>query len=99
MNVNLAQWYQGPLVADLAIGFIVLETIVLWALYRFLGWGLAPQRYVLTVLSGLSLMLALRCALTPDGWPGVALFLITAGLAHGADLRQRFGKQPGIDGA
>jgi hypothetical protein len=37
----------------------------------------------------LSLMLALRCALTPGFWPGMALFLITAGLAHGADLRAR----------
>jgi len=96
--VNLAQLYQGPLVADLAIGFILLETVFLWALHHFVGWGLAPKHYVLTVLSGLFLMLALRCALTPDGWPGMGLFLIAAGLAHGADLRRRFGKQPGIDG-
>jgi hypothetical protein len=35
-------------------------------------------------------MLALRCALTPGGWPGMALFLIAAGIAHGADLRRRW---------
>ena len=34
--------------------------------------------------------LALRCALTPGGWPGMALFLIAAGIAHGADLRIRW---------
>jgi hypothetical protein len=51
---------------------------------------LALREYGLTVLSGLSLMLALRCALTPGFWPGMALFLVTAGLAHGADLRARW---------
>jgi len=45
---------------------------------------------VLTILSGACLMLALRCALTPEGWPGMALFLIAAGIAHGADLRARW---------
>ena len=92
--MNLQSLYVGPMVADIAIGFIVLETLLLWLLYTVRGWGLAPAEYVLTVLSGLVLMLALRCALTPDGWPGMGAFLIAAGLAHGADLRRRFRQQP-----
>jgi len=78
------------MVVDVAIAFITLEALCLWLLYAVRGWGLAPSRYVLTVLSGLFLMLALRCALTPDAWAGMAVSLIAAGLAHGADLRQRF---------
>ncbi len=87
--MTLAEIYQTPLVVDIAIGFILIETAALWAFRQITGRGLAVQDFLLTVLSGLSLMLALRCALTPGLWPGMALFLITAGLAHGADLRTR----------
>ena len=88
--MNLEQFDQGPLVVDIAIAFITLETLSLWALHKISGRGLALADYLLTILSGACLMLALRCALTPDGWPGMALFLIAAGLAHGADLRARW---------
>ena len=92
--MNLEQIYQTPLVVDIAIGFITLETLALAVLYRLKGRGLAWREYGLTVLSGLSLMLALRCALTPGFWPGMALFLVTAGLAHGVDLRARWRAGP-----
>ena len=88
--MNLQSLYAGPLVADIAIAFIAIEALALWLLYAVRGWGVAPPKYVLTVLSGLFLMIALRCALTPNWWPGMAISLIAAGLAHGADLRQRF---------
>jgi hypothetical protein len=86
--VNLEQVYQGPLVVDIAIGFITLETLLLWVFHQWTGRGLALADCLLTILSGACLMLALRCALTPDGWPGMALFLIAAGIAH--DLRTRW---------
>jgi hypothetical protein len=92
--VNLEQIYQTPLVVDIAIAFITLETLALGLLHRLTGRGLAWREFGLTVLSGLSLMLALRCALTPGFWPGMALFLVTAGLAHGADLRARWRAGP-----
>ena len=94
--MNLEQIYQTPLVVDIAIAFITLETLALGLLHRLTGRGLAWREFGLTVLSGLSLMLALRCALTPGFWPGMALFLVTAGLAHGADLRDRWrdGQRP-----
>ena len=88
--MNLEQLYQGPLVVDIAIGFITLESLLLWAFHKFTGRGIALADCVLTIVSGVCLMLALRCALTPDGWPGMALFLIAAGIAHGADLRARW---------
>ena len=91
--MNLAQFYQGPLVVDIAIGFITLEALLLWAWHKLTGRGLALADCVLTILSGAFLMLALRCALTPEGWPGMALFLVAAGIAHGADLRTRWRNQ------
>ena len=91
--MNLEQFYQGPLVVDIAIGFITLEALLLWAWHKSTGRGLALADCVLTILSGAFLMLALRCALTPEGWPGMALFLVAAGIAHGADLRTRWRNQ------
>ena len=88
--MNLEQFYQGPLVVDIAIGFITLESLLLWVFHKWTGRGLALADCMLTILSGACLMLALRCALTPEGWPGMALFLIAAGIAHGADLRARW---------
>ena len=88
--MSLEQLYQGPLVVDIAIGFITLESLLLWAFHKLAGRGLALADCMLTILSGAFLMLALRCALTPQGWPGMALFLIAAGIAHGADLRSRW---------
>ena len=88
--MNLEQIYQTPLVVDIAITFITLETLALGLFHSLTGRGLAWREYGLTVLSGLALMLALRCALTPGFWPGMALFLIAAGVAHGADLRVRW---------
>ena len=91
--MNLEQFYQGPLVVDIAIGFITLEALLLWAWHKLTGRGLALADCVLTILSGAFLMLALRCALTPEGWAGMALFLVAAGIAHGADLRTRWRNQ------
>ncbi len=88
--MSLEQLYQGPLVVDIAIGFITLESLLLWVFHKFTGRGLALADCVLTILSGACLMLALRYAVTPEGWPGMALFLIAAGIAHGADLRCRW---------
>ena len=37
--MNLEQRYQGPLVVDIAIGFITLETLLLWAFHTWTGRG------------------------------------------------------------
>ena len=95
--MNLEQFYQGTLVVDIAIGFISLEALLLWAFHKWTGRGLALADCMLTIVSGACLMLALRCALTPGGWPGMALFLVAAGVAHGADLRSRWANQPSVD--
>ena len=95
--MNLEQLYQGTLVVDIAIGFITLEAGLLWAWRKVRGRGLGLADCLLTIVSGACLMLALRCALTPGAWPGMAFFLLAAGLAHGADLRTRWPDQSGVD--
>ncbi len=68
----------------------VLEALALLLLHRFTGRGLAPQDYLLNLLSGLCLVLALRAGLSSAPWQAVAGCLLLSGLLHGADLRRRW---------
>ncbi|RZJ23595.1 MAG: hypothetical protein EOO54_10720 [Haliea sp.] len=80
----------GTRLADLVILLTVLEAFVL-VLYRWsTARGLAPHEFLLNMVSGLCLMLALRSALADQGWPWQAGWLLAAGLAHWADLWRRW---------
>jgi hypothetical protein len=77
--------YASGLIVNIAIGFTLLELLALWVWHRTTGKGLAPHEYVLNLLSGLMLMLALRASMAAL-WPGVAVCLMGAGAAHFSDL-------------
>ena len=63
----------------------------LLALYhRRTGRGLNPSRYAWNLVSGLCLMLALRCALQGADWWWGAGYLAASGAAHMTYLRQRW---------
>lgn len=68
------------------LGLVVLEAIV-WAAY---WWrtrrGPPPREWLATLLSGACLMLALRAALRGEGTASVCVWLLAAGLAHGAEV-------------
>jgi len=75
---------------DAVIVFTLLECLALVVFNRRTGGGVAVPDFLVTIASGLCLMLALRC-LARDSEPAwVALFLLAAGVAHGADLRLRW---------
>lgn len=90
---DLARFFSGTHLVDAIIALTLLEGFALVAYHRITGRGVAPQEFVLNLLSGLCLMLALRCALGNAGWQWVTLGLSGAGLAHAADIRQRWGRQ------
>lgn len=75
---------------DVVIVVTVLESIVLALYHRRTGRGLAPRQFVPTLAAGLALMLAVRAGVTGAGWGYVAAGLLAAGLAHAADVRQRW---------
>lgn len=77
-------------IIDLVIGFTLLECAALALYHRFRGRGVAPRDVGMNMLSGLCLMLALRCLSRDAGAGWVALWLLAAGLAHGADLLMRW---------
>lgn len=80
---------------NLVLGVTVLEALALFGLHRFKGRGLAPQDYLLNLLSGLCLVLALRAALVSAAWYWPALCLLLSGLLHGADLLRRWKQRAG----
>ena len=75
-------------IADIAIAFTLLEGVALLAVHHWTGRGLPPRDYLLNLLAGLCLMLALRCALEA-AWSVVPVFMMAAGTAHGCDIALR----------
>lgn len=75
---------------DLVLAVVALEALVLFALRRVTGHGPAPLPLLANLVAGTCLLLAMRAALTADGWPVIALWLAAAGAAHCVDLRLRW---------
>ena len=89
MTAWLEQWVLGGGLIDTIIGITLLETAALLLYHRQTKRGLAPRDYLLNVMSGLCLMLALRCAISGAAWYFLSLWLMAAGAAHIADVAMR----------
>ena len=83
------EWFASGRVIDAILLLVALEFLLLAALRRRTGPGLAPAAMVWNLLAGTGLLLALRGALTGSGWPWIAGWLVTGLLAHAADLATR----------
>jgi len=91
MNVTdylLQSWGRGWVI-NFAVGLTVAEALYLLANYYLRRRGLAPDEYLLNLLSGLCLMLALRATLGTSDPFGPIVYLSLAGVCHVADLLQR----------
>ena len=85
---SILDGYASGLIVEIAIGFTVLEMAALLLWHRLTGRGLAPPDYLLNLVAGLCLMLALRAALS-SVWEWMAVCLIASGVAHLSDLLLR----------
>ena len=83
------EFFAGTRLIDWVIAFTALEGLALAAYHRRTGRGMAFGDYAANLAAGLCLMLALRAALAGASWPWIALCLLAAGIAHGADLWRR----------
>ncbi len=72
------------------MAFTAAEIWLLWAWRRCTGRGLQVADYALNLLSGLLLMAALRCVLTPGAHVWALACLAGSGVCHGLDLHQRW---------
>ena len=89
MTAWLQAWVTSGGLVDTIISITLLEVAFLLSHHHRTKRGLAPRDYLLNVLSGLSLMLALRCCLAGSAWFFIAAWLAAAGAAHVADIAMR----------
>ena len=86
----MTEFFSGTNVVDFIIGCTLIEWLALWLFYQRTGRGIAPIMLRMTLLPGLYLMMALRCALSALPFYVVLLFLAASGLTHAADLKRRW---------
>ena len=76
-------------VVDLILAAVFLEAVFI-AIYRGkTGRGVRLREVAASLLSGVFLLLALRCALVGERWPWIATWLLAALITHFADLAGR----------
>jgi Ni,Fe-hydrogenase I cytochrome b subunit len=69
-------------VADLIVGIMWLELVVLTLVYRRTGRGVPPPELAASLAAGMALVYALRAALARSSWQHIAMWLILALAAH-----------------
>lgn len=82
--------FDTSLLVDGILVLVAVEAVVLLALWRRSGAGLAPARFLPTLLSGAFLLLALRDAVADAPWHRIWLWLTLSLVAHAADLLGRW---------
>jgi uncharacterized membrane protein YjjP (DUF1212 family) len=80
--------FSNGRIVDIVIAFMVLEAIALLIANRW-GSRFGHLDIVLLLVPGLFLLLAMRAALSGDGWQTMAVWLFAALIAHLADLARR----------
>ncbi len=86
----MSDWTWAVHLVDAVIALTLIEAVALLLYRRATGKGVAAREFVVNLLSGLCLMLALRAALGGAPPLGVLPWLAAAGLAHAADLWRRW---------
>ena len=81
---------SGPLIFDIVIGFLALETLLLFAFNRGTGRGLPPAALLPSALSGIFMLLAFRIWVDDGAIALVVLSLLASLSAHLFDLRHRW---------
>ncbi len=81
-----AQGFASGRIIDVVVVLTVLEAAALILWRRMTGTGPRLSAFGLNLLSGLSLMLAVRAALVGAWWGFVAAWMLAALVLHLADL-------------
>ena len=86
----MADFVGSGLAVDLVLGFLLLEAVLLFLIYRRWGMGVAPAQLWPMLGAGAGLLLALRAGIAGAGWYWVLAGLLLALFAHLYDLRCRW---------
>ena len=91
----MREFVASGLIVDLAIALTLLELVALTVYRARTGRGIEASKLVITLASGLLLMLGLRAALTGADWPWISLTLSASGAVHVIDLKNRWPRRIG----
>lgn len=89
MPWTLEHFFTSGRVADLVLGVMALEALLLLWRRRRTGQGPTPVDLLAMLGAGAALVLALRLALTGAPWPALAACLMAGGAFHVLDLVRR----------
>ncbi|MEM7081563.1 MAG: hypothetical protein AAF465_02435 [Pseudomonadota bacterium] len=89
----LEQLIRSGRIVDIMLAFVVVEVVILLALWHRKGRGVPPRALLLNVGAGGSLMLALGAVLKGFGTAAIAACLVLALVFHLADLLSRWRSQ------
>jgi hypothetical protein len=81
-------------IVDAILGLVAVEFLAMTIYRHRTGFGIPAGDLIANLLSGVCLLLALRCALAGSSWVSIAVCLAAALLSHLADLRQRWQNLP-----
>jgi len=87
-----ADLFASGRIVDGIIGLMLVETVVLLALQRFMGTGVRARALLPFMAAGVCLMLALRAALVDGSWTVIAGFLMLAFVFHILDIALRWSR-------
>lgn len=90
MKGVLAELFLTGRIVDLILALVVVEAVLLFVYRLKTNRGVPFGTIAPNLLSGASLLLALRFALVQAWWGWIAVCLSLALLTHLADLRQRW---------
>jgi hypothetical protein len=86
----MKEWIQAPLIADLALGILAIEGVLVLALARRLDSN-SRQGYLANLAAGAGLLLAYRTLAMGAHWSYTALALTLSLVAHASDVAMRLG--------
>ncbi len=86
----MSEFFASGRAIDLVLLVMLLEGLLLGALYHRRGVGVAPADLLPMLMAGACLLLALRAALTQAPWPWIAGWVTLALFAHLGDLHRRW---------
>ena len=91
----MAELFASGRIVDCIVALMFIELAMVMYLRKrgFIHIALIPL--AINSAAGAALLLSLRAALRQDSWPTVALWLVAALIAHGADLWMRSRKGAG----
>jgi hypothetical protein len=85
----MMEFFSSGMVVDIILAFVFIEAVFIAVHRGKTGRGVRLREVAAGILSGVFLLLALRCALVDERWPWIAFWLLAALIAHLSDLAGR----------